>query len=124
MPTLDRPRLEALAAHLLANRPHHDQREYAVRGECGTSHCAAGWAIVLEGYEPAWGETDDKATIAAFGPGEVAYMAYDPIGRYVDIDTEAARLLGLDDAQAEALFHNYGDTDEIVAVIKDLLNEA
>lgn len=124
MPTLDRPRLASLAAHLLANPERHDQREYAVRGECGTSHCAAGWVVVLEGYDLAWTRIEDAETIASFGPGDVAYLAYDPIGRYVSIADEAARLLGLDYDQAEALFHNYGTTDEIVGVIKGFLNEA
>ncbi len=129
MPTLDRPRLESLAAHLLANADRHDQEQFAARTACGTWYCAAGWTPILDGgYDINWCEYDGEDStdeIAGRPMTAIANTAYDRRAqRFVDIDEAATELLGLDVSQRGRLFYNFGGTDEIVSVIKGFLDEA
>lgn len=129
MPTLDRPRCEALAAHLLANADRHHQEQFGAKTACGTWYCAAGWTLILDGgYDIKWCEYDGEGmaeAIAGQPLTAVTNMAYERrTGRFVDIDEAAAGLLGLSFSQRGRLFYNFGTTDEIVAVIKGFLNEA
>ena len=128
MPTLDHPRLESLAAHLLANADRHDQSQFGAKTACGTWFCAAGWTLILDGrFDITWCEYDGEETadeIQGRPMTAIAGMAYDRhTGRFVSIEDAAADLLGLNEAQRRRLFYNSGDTNDVVAVIKDILNE-
>jgi hypothetical protein len=127
MPTLNRPRLEELAAHLLANADEHDQGAYGQRTDYGTWLCAGGWTVVLAGMEIAWCEFDANEVCPTRRGERItaqASMAYDPIkGWFVGIEAAATELLGLNPGQVERLFYGFGDTNDVVGVIKDILNE-
>lgn len=88
-----RDRLEYVTAH----PEEHDQGWWGVKRGCGTAYCIAGHVVIARGYELEWGEMSD------IGPdGE--YYAEIVRGTYHSISYIAQRELGLNAAQAVALF--------------------
>lgn len=96
----------------------HDQRRYVTLAEgevfnhtiiaghevtCGTTQCIAGWAMELDGrYDLA------KAIVESNGfeplPSEVSNPSVSSDLEY-GVDSIAGEILGLDDSEAERLFH-------------------
>lgn len=74
-----------------------NQGKWAMRTECGTSYCFAGWALVPSDVELAWQQVEngwDEALRTVTGS---------------DVNVAASKLLGLDGEQAYGLFHPAND---------------
>lgn len=114
-------RLKKLHARLLANPEQHDQEEWIKRSECGTTACAAGWAIL----DAADDEPGVEVVYGSLIPGRVEvsrYVKLTPDGPARTVSTAARELLGLTVDQADHLF--YGCTnDEAVEHIAHLIEE-
>lgn len=95
------PLLRKVMDHITAHPEEYDQREYAVRTDCGTTHCVAGWALALSGREFIFRalRVCDHRTAADFGwQAELGVVS----GDYTH--GAAAEALGLKWADAERLF--------------------
>lgn len=86
--------LRAVREQITTHPETHDQRSWAKRAKCGTTHCIAGWACALSGDAFEW-EPD------AFDQREYASFIS---GRVVDIEDRARGLLGLTRDEAPDLF--------------------
>lgn len=96
------PLLRKVMEHITTHPEEYDQREYAVRSDCGTSHCIAGWALALSGREFTYRRLQswDHRTAADFGwAAQVGIL-----GDCSEHD-EAAKALGLEDDDAAEMFH-------------------
>lgn len=58
---------------------------------CGTTACLAGHVLAVKGYKKVRGQRDGHEMVS-------------PSGKKIDVSYEAARLLGLDEDQADDLF--------------------
>lgn len=116
-------KLEATLDHIKMNRDQHDQRAWAMKTECGTAMCFAGWTVALEGYKFAWKGTpaqdfygnaisDDSAT-RCMKPG-VAFSER--------VELAAADILELNVTQARELFYRSQTFDEVERTVKDIIN--
>jgi hypothetical protein len=74
------------------------QKVWAVRTECRTTYCVAGWTVLLAGYEMVW-ERDD-----ADGVDRAAFCRRPDHAERRSIEDVAAKLLDLDDDQKDELF--------------------
>jgi hypothetical protein len=117
-PELNRPLVEAILTQLTDHPELHNQKVFGMKavigsnGECGTTHCVAGWAAALSpGVRLIWSQVGTLNHVYT----EYGVMDVDLAGRY---------LIGLTEAQAEDLFWDYGSTEHIIGRLKDLLNEA
>lgn len=117
-------KLEATLDHIRMNREQHDQRAWAMKTECGTAMCFAGWTVALEGYEFAWkGEpamdfygnaiSDDYAT-RCMKPGVASSESR--------VEWAAANILELDVPQARELFYHSATFDDVEQTVKDIIN--
>lgn len=98
--------LENIAAH-----PElHNQSNFAVKTECGTVMCAAGWACYLNG--------DTFVDFKPFGLGEFSVEVLTENG-VMEIADRAAGLLGLDNSQACSLFYDM-DHSAVLTKLQDI----
>ena len=98
-----------------AHPEQHNQSMWAQQNECGTTMCFAGWAVTLAG-----------AKLEFFDIAPDIKRAYDcvlPDGQVRNISDYAAKLLGINETQREALFHNMNNNlDVIKDIVKDIAN--
>jgi len=82
----------------ITNHPEtHNQKSWGSRTDCGTTHCIAGWAIVLSGVELHWQDCGDAVEVDCTAGGRCP-------GRV------AGDLLGLDWGEWGQLFYeDYSD---------------
>lgn len=108
--------IRQVMAHIRANSERWDQRSYVGDGrggECGTTHCFAGWTMRLEGigYADGWFRVPEGHR--AFEFAARARWAETPVvgvsgGGVVRDEFEVARqLLGLDRVAAGQIFYFY-----------------
>lgn len=129
-------KLERLASYLRDNRGEHDQREWAMRTPCGTTYCAAGTTVLLEGYPVEWVSTVDLTEYRDGPVGETAAYCYLPAehpcapftpdskGHYIqEIAKVAAHTLDLDPLQVHALFYGAKTFEVVEQLIKEFCNE-
>jgi len=98
-------RRKLVLAQIEATPELHDQDSWAVRTNCGTVCCAAGWTVTLAGGSFVWGEA------ATEDPHLAAYVEF--AGVRHPIETLAADLLGLDDGECERVFFDANDAEEV-----------
>lgn len=76
---------------------------------CGTTRCVAGWAVFLKAQELGLtSNKNDRLGVAIRERVAEAMGLPRHDSEWVDLGTE---ILGLDEDQAEDLFHNYSDAD-------------
>jgi hypothetical protein len=101
------PLLRQTMDHILAHPDLHRQNAWAIRTDCGTAYCFAGWACALSGLrvdQRDFGRYDGRAVHVTDG-------------RYIEI---AARdLLGLDPLSAAHMF----DADNTTADLKHYVDQ-
>lgn len=106
---------DSVVGAIEANPAQHSQSMWAQQNECGTTMCFAGWAVTLAG-----------AKMEFFDIRHDLKRAYDctlPSGESRNISDYAAELLGVNETQREALFHNMNnDIDVIKDIVKDIAN--
>lgn len=91
-----------VSAHLHAHPEQHDQYEYYTETECGTTACVAGWTAILDGADP-------------------IRRSYDEYGRAFSISEYSQEALGLDDDEANALFHEIMDPVRARTYLEELI---
>lgn len=109
--------LLAVREQITANPETHEQGTWGRKNECGTTHCIAGWACVLEGVQIRWTEHGEELA-AMGGTNEVAAN-----GTCWAIPGYAANALGLDGLQSAALFYET-DNGKALAYLDRLIEEA
>jgi hypothetical protein len=113
---LNRPLIERIITQLIDHPEQHDQLVWGARkGDCGTSHCVAGWAVAFAPeVELNWRSEDDFTSL---------WDVTMPDGRRLTTADAAQEILGLDRPQAEKLFYTFGGAEQMVGKLKTLLNE-
>ena len=110
---------EIVLDHLIHHPEQHDQDIFGYRDECGTRGCVAGWTILFaqlsEGLEIQWGSG---------GMGVLSTVRMPGVGEWLDPFEAAQKLLGLDDADAAALFYYRQDEPDARAYLRRLLDAA
>lgn len=112
------PLLRKVMEHITAHPEEYDQREYAVRTECGTKHCIAGWAVVLAD-NPEINYPDvlyvwDHRTATDFSWRARLGSIGQPWSR------RAEEVLGLTWGQGVYLFHERRTLDEIWSFVEEI----
>lgn len=99
--------LEKVMQHIDDHPEQHDQSTW-VRTDCGTAACFAGWAAIL-----------------TFGTGIIlrdgGFQCPPPYAHRI-MSEVAADLLGLDEANADTLFHACNSRGMLRLMVKDLVN--
>lgn len=98
------PLLRAVLAQIDAAPERWEQASYAVKKDCGTAYCVAGWAVHIShpDAEPRFGTECDCYECS--GDRLTATGMQMPDGRFVDIENEAVRLLGITYGEGQCLF--------------------
>lgn len=103
---------DAALSTIHAKPKAYDQRYWVgIHAECGTTHCLAGWGIMLA-YPEARFQMDDLDGV------DVVYIDRDDW----DIRTLATQLFGLTPYEALYLFEGDRTIDEIESAVKELTN--
>jgi len=111
------PLLRKVMEHITAHPEEYDQREYAVRTECGTTHCIAGWAVALSDVSIVYRRLGiwDNRTAGDYGwNAELGSPAEGTWRR------QARDLLGLDALDARYLFHEGRTLDEVWRFVEEI----
>ena len=116
-------RLKRLHARLVANPHQHDQGTWYEKSEvCGTTACAAGWAVVDAA-------TDDPRIEIGFNTSAwsedveiISAVRLEPDGLYQTMYSAGRILLGLSEEEADRLFYGSGK-DEAVEYIAELIED-
>lgn len=121
-------KLEETLDYIRMNREQHNQRGWALKTECGTTMCFAGWAVVLAGYEFIWSGTPAIFSEPGATPVEVAEEHAERcivpgVDSPIRVYPLALLLLDLDTNQADALFFQAKTFDDVERTVKDLINE-
>lgn len=102
----DVPMMRKTLEHIAAHPEEHNQYSWGRYNGCGTTMCYAGTALVLKGYQLVYDMQPNG--------NYVADTATHPVtGDLVDIEDEAAKVLGLKSRQAHDLFYNFGGLREL-----------
>jgi hypothetical protein len=81
------------------NPNEHNQKYWGISTSCGTTMCLGGTVVYQAGYKLQWERVNPRLSAAT--------MAVHPeTGEIVDIEDEAAALLGIDDDDVGMLFHH------------------
>jgi hypothetical protein len=114
MPNIER--INRVIEHIEAHPESWDQRFWAARTECGTTHCAAGWAVRLYVLDsaPAWNFGYPLGDARWITSGVAIGHSFD---FYADL---AADVLDLTDAQASDFFWASNSLEDLKA-IRDIL---
>lgn len=99
--------LERVMQHIDDHPELHEQWHWF--NECGTAACFAGWTCLLGGLKKADGYSSRVE------------LSKRPLDSAAARDA-ACQLLGLDDDEAELLFHAGNTRDELRLMVKDLVN--
>lgn len=87
---------------ITAHPETHDQTKWALRTECGTVMCIAGWTEALAGHAMEWRHYDVGEDYAGFSLGPWHAPKYMP--------DAAQATLGLDSREAGRLFYEINGT--------------
>lgn len=98
--------------HVVAHPEQHDQSMWAVKTECGTTACAAGWTLLLGNPEVAREYADEE--VFTFAGVVRRLYGRSVVGAAVD-------LLGIDMSQADMLFVQAVTREGAVAVMNELI---
>jgi hypothetical protein len=60
-PTVNIPLLRKVMDHITAHPEEHDQESWAIRRDCGTTMCVAGWTVHFAGHVIDWSEDDSES---------------------------------------------------------------
>jgi hypothetical protein len=104
--TVNKELLHRTMDEILAHPELHVQITWAVQRDCGTAMCFAGWACALEGFSMNVEDLDLDGVTSALENGD-------------QIDTTAARLLGIDWPSALTLF----SADNTITDLKHYVDE-
>ena len=97
--TINVPLLRKELEYVTAHRDQWYQPEWLTRSVCGTTGCLAGNAVLNAGYRPDWNyESSIHQT-------DTAVVVDVESGERRDVLDVATRLFGLDDDDADWLFH-------------------
>lgn len=107
--------LVAIYQHIKAHPEEWRQGWWGRRTQCGTAFCFGGHAAVRAGAKLQWRPSID-ADMAAV---EAIDFVTTPDGGTELIDEFAARVLGLDDGDADLLFAAFNDLDDIRQLITE-----
>lgn len=101
----DSERLNRTLAHIEANLSLWDQTQWAVKTECGTAYCFAGWSLQLEGIRVCLDDCDGSAVHVhrADLPSSIRDRVYD-YDSILSVSQVARVVLDLEPAQAWNLF--------------------
>jgi hypothetical protein len=110
------PKCEAVLDHITMNPESHDQTKWAVRTECGTAGCFAGWAVMLDGgWELDWFDGNFVGQHTSFAKRTGHWAG--------DLIHEAAReILELTPQEANVLFYAGNTIDDLGRMVKNLAN--
>jgi hypothetical protein len=92
---------------VLAHPELHNQGFWAIRRDCGTVMCFAGWVCALEGLSMNVEDLDADRVTSSLDNGE-------------QIDTTAASLLGVDWRSAMELFHADNSTADLKHYVDEI----
>ena len=101
-------RLEELVGVLEAHPEEHSQYFWAMKTECGTTKCAAGWTVELWGSGIDWNNTNLGFTYFTLSGDR--------------IQDEARKILGLNWRQVNELFLLANNLEDIKRVVKRIAN--
>lgn len=87
----------------------HSQSSFKSNTECGTRHCIAGWTLELADTHYHWESWQCDAVRED--------------GKEVEIDTEAAELLGIPPEEAYQLFYDFED-EHAIATFRKMVQDA
>lgn len=104
-------KLDAAIAWIEAHPEQHDQGDPFAKRECGTTACLAGVLCLIDGWEPDWRPGEDDAYFVQKDGEKRNAMAL------------AQQLLGADRVQADALFLEAWDLDEIRATRNEFASQ-
>jgi hypothetical protein len=111
--------------HILAHPEEHDQHTWGLATACGTTMCFAGQAVVLNGDEPIW-EVFPPDTIMNSSRSDEQQMVSVRLkkdGSRYAVSDAAAIVLGLDADEAERLFMDCTNIEEVSEVVNEYLAE-
>lgn len=116
MPERNVALLEATLQQIKDHPDQHFQAVWAIKRDCGTAMCFAGWANHLSGWQPV-----DWYTGVGFGEyARSQIFAKD--GEEIFAGHLASRLLGLTTEEADILFHAENTVAMLERMVKDLAN--
>ncbi len=95
--------IAAIIAHIEAHPEEWDQRHWAIRTDCGTTFCFAGWACVRAGDQFRWGRSFEGPRLSF-----AMELVSDETIHY-----RAEKVLGLSDDQAYELFAANNTLDDL-----------
>lgn len=124
-------KLEQVLDYIKTHPEGHDQKDWAVRGACGTTLCFAGTAVMLAGYEMYWAGIlswdRDSTSLCKVPEGHPLSVrmpedldAARPL--VAGIPSVAQRELELTDDEREALFIDAANLDHLEAMVKNIAN--
>lgn len=104
---IDISRLDRALAYIEAHPDEHNQRVWLKAASCGTTACLAGHVVMQE-------HPDGHPSGVYYHEGGHAYDFWlVPGGMQLPVAQEAARLLGLDEEQADSLFCGSNTLDDL-----------
>ncbi len=111
MPEVNRDLLERVMTKIKDDPDHHCQGSWALKTSwCGTVACFAGWAVMLEGWQP------------IFDLNSLVAVDAEKDGQTEDICDLAQDLLGIADGDVTILFNGNNSREGLELMVKDLLN--
>lgn len=106
---VDIARLDRALAYIEAHPDEHNQRTWLKAASCGTAACLAGHVVMQEHPD---GRPSPRG--AYLSEGAWAYDFWELFdGTDIPVSHEAARLLGLDEEQADSLFNGSNTVDDL-----------
>jgi hypothetical protein len=105
---LNPDRLAAVLEHIEQHPEQHDQGTWSMRTDCGTTACAAGWAVLL--FAP-----DERFSYCSGGAASQHLVSGEGIPDF------ARCLLGLNYAEHNALFYEANTTEDTLLTGKRIL---
>lgn len=110
-------KLDELLGVIEANPDKHHQGSFACKSECGTTMCAAGWAVELWGSGINWVNISPAYSLSK---GEVFVANIAKSGQ--TIADESANILELDEDELHHLFYNCQSLEDLKKSVKRLAN--
>lgn len=97
--------LDQPSEDLVVTRPSSGKRIH-----CGTSQCVAGWALLIDHHDNkrSYGESDYLEFQRELGEDYISFK-----GDQVEVEDAAAEILGLEKEDANQIFYNMSDHNEL-----------